>query len=98
VRAAVIDALLALALLHVWLGCLGFARLHSALERLHCVTFVNAGAGLAIVAAAFVSDGLSDRALKILLLAAVQLIVGTALSHATVRALFLREPVKDSGR
>ncbi len=94
-KAVVIDALLALALIDVWLGCLGFARLRSALDRLHCATFVNAGAGLAIVVAAFVADGFSDRALKILMLATIQLIVGAALGHATGRAVFLREPVKD---
>lgn len=89
-KTVVIDALLILAVLNTWLGCLGFVRLRTAFERLHCVTFVNAGAGLPIVVAAFVADGASDRALKILLLACLQLLAGAALAHASGRVLLLR--------
>jgi len=87
----IIDALLALAVLTCWLGVAGFARLKSPLDRLHCVTFVNAGAGLAILIAAFVADGASARAIKILVLNAAVLASGAALSHATGRALLLRQ-------
>ena len=87
----VIDALLALAVLTCWLGAAGFARLKSPLDRLHCVTFVNAGSGIAILIAAFVADGVSARALKILVLNAAALASGAALAHATGRALLLRQ-------
>ena len=87
----IIDGLLALAVLTCWLGAAGFARLKSPLDRLHCVTFVNAGAGLAILIAAFAADGVSTRALKILVLNAAVLASGAALAHATGRALLLRE-------
>lgn len=89
-KAATIDGLIALALAAAWLGCFGFLRLRSALDRLHAVTFVAAGAGLPIAAAAFVADGASDRAWKILLLVALQLGTGAALAHAIGRAVLLR--------
>lgn len=89
-KAAVIDALLVILVVSVWLGTLGFVRLRNTLDRLHCVTFVNAVCGLCIVIAAFVSDGLADRPLKILVLAVVTLLNGAGLSHATGRALWLR--------
>ena len=90
----IIDALLTLAVLTCWLGAAGFARLTSPLDRLHCVTFVNAGAGVAILVAAFVADGVSARAIKILVLNAAVLASGAALSHATGRALLLRKSDK----
>ncbi len=89
-RAGVVDALLAMLVLAAWLGCVGFARLRSPLDRLHCVTFVNAACGAALVAVAFVADGLSDRALKTLLLVIAALFSGAAVAHATGRALVLR--------
>ncbi len=71
-------------------GCGRFLRLKAPLDRLHCVSFVNAAAGGAIAVVAFVADGASDRALKILVLTAVILLVGAALAHATGRALVQR--------
>jgi multicomponent Na+:H+ antiporter subunit G len=85
-----VDALLALAVLACWLGAAGFARLRSPLDRLHCVTFVNVAAGLAVFLAAFVADGPSHRVLKIGMLIAAVLFVGAALAHASGRALLLR--------
>jgi multicomponent Na+:H+ antiporter subunit G len=90
VRAVAVDALLAVLVLAAWLGCAGFARLRSPLDRLHCVTFVNAACGMALVAVAFVADGASDRAFKVLLLVAAALLSGAAVAHATGRALVLR--------
>ena len=92
-----IDALLAVAVLAAWLGCAGFARLRAPLDRMHCVAFVNAVSGTALVLAAFVSDGASVRALKVLLVAVVSLVGGAALSHATGRALLLRGSAPESG-
>lgn len=85
-----IGLLLGVMMASAWLGVAGFLRLRTTLDRVHCVTFVNAAAGLALVATAFVADGASDRALKILLMVAVSLVSGAALSHATGRALLLR--------
>ena len=85
-----LDGLLGLAVLSAWLGCAGFLRLRTALDRMHCVAFVYATAGSALTVAAFVSDGASDRALKVLLLTVAGLVTGAAMSHATGRALLLR--------
>lgn len=88
------NALLVLLVLAAWLGCAGFARLRSPLDRLHCATFVNAACGAALAAVALVADGASDRALKILLLAVTTLLAGAVLAHATGRALVLRGSVE----
>ena len=85
-----IDALLVVIVLCAWLGCAGFARLRAPLDRLHCVAFVNATAGVALVVLALAADGPSVRALKILLIVCINLLGGAALSHATGRALTLR--------
>lgn len=89
-----IDALLAFSVLACWLGTLGFLRLRTALDRLHCVTFINAASGTTLLAAALLADGPSDRVAKIAVLAAAVLWVGAGLAHATGRALSLREKVK----
>ena len=88
--AAAINALLVVLVLAAWLGCAGFIRLRAPLDRLHCVAFVNAAAGAALVAAAFAADGASSRSFKTLLLVAAALLSGAALAHATGRALLLR--------
>ena len=89
--AAVIAALLAIVVGAAWIGCLGFARLRAPLDRVHCVAFVNILSGTALTAAAFVADGPSTRAFKILLVALVCVGGGAALSHATGRALWVRD-------
>ena len=86
----VIDGLLTVIVGTSWLGVWGFARLNSALDRLHCIAFVNVVSGVALIVAAFVSDGISDRALKIVLIVAVNLLSGAVVSHATARALLQR--------
>jgi multisubunit Na+/H+ antiporter MnhG subunit len=85
-----LEVLLTLAVLAAWLGCFGFLRLRSAMDRLHCAAFVNATTGTTLAVAAFVADGLSDRAFKVLLIAALGLVSGAAASHAIGRALLLR--------
>ncbi len=85
-----IDALLTIMVLAVWLGCAGFARLRTPLDRMHCVAFVNTTAGTALILAAFLSDGVSVRALKILLMVIASLLIGAATSHAVGRSILLR--------
>jgi multicomponent Na+:H+ antiporter subunit G len=85
-----IDILLAMAVLSMWLGCLGFARLRTPLDRVHCVAFVNATSGVAILIAAVLADGASIRVFKILIIVGASLLGGAAISHATGRAFFLR--------
>ena len=90
---AAVSVLLAVAVLAGWVGCLGFARLRSPLDRLHCVAFTNAACGVPVLAAAVLADGFTIRVGKILLLVLVSLLTGAALSHATARALLLRGDV-----
>lgn len=90
-----IAAILILATLCTWIGCVGFARLSSAYDRLHCATFIAASAGPLLVLAAFRADGASDRAWKILLLVVLVLVNGAALSHAVGRAVAWRESGAD---
>lgn len=85
-----IALLLTIAVAFVWLGCLGFARLGSAYDRLHCVTFAAVTGGFFVIMAAFVADGISDRALKILLFFLLTLANGAAVTHATGRAVMRR--------
>jgi multicomponent Na+:H+ antiporter subunit G len=90
-----IDALLVVMVLMAWLGCVGFARLRAPLDRMHCVAFVNVTAGSALVLAAFLNDGASVRAWKILLIAATSLLAGAAMSHATGRMIMVRDSVAE---
>lgn len=90
-RSALVDLLLGLAVVCAWIGAAGFARLVSALDRLHAVTFVTVGSGLSIVLAAFVADGPSTRAFKILVLWFVALVGGAAVNQAVARAIFTRD-------
>ncbi len=90
-----IDALLAVAVCGAWLGCAGLARLRTPLDRMHCAAFVNWTALAPIAAAAFVADGGSNRAWKLLLAVIVTLLASSVLSHATGRALSIREADRD---
>jgi multicomponent Na+:H+ antiporter subunit G len=76
-----------------WLGCIGFAGFRSPYDRLHCVTFVAVTAGFFVTLAAFIADGLSDRALKILLFFLLTLANGAAVAHASGRAVARRGPL-----
>jgi multisubunit Na+/H+ antiporter MnhG subunit len=87
-----LDGMLGLMVLSAWLGAAGFARLRAPLDRLHCSAFVAATSGPCLVVAAFLADGPSARALKILFLWLILLIFGGALSHAVGRAVAARGP------
>lgn len=89
-RTVAVDGLLALAVLSAWLGCVGFLRLASALDRLHCAAFVTAAAAPCITLAALLQDGLSGRAGKTVALLVIMLVGGAATTHAVGRALLLR--------
>jgi multicomponent Na+:H+ antiporter subunit G len=85
-----IDSLLVLAVLAAWLASAGFARLRAPLDRMHCVAFVNATSGVAVLVAALLAEGPTTRVFKILLIVGIGLLAGAAMSHATGRALLLR--------
>ncbi len=85
------DALLGLATVAVWLGCLGFVRLRRVLDRLHCAAFVTWTAGLPLLLATLASQGASAAVLKVLFLLVAALLSGAALAHAIGHALTWRE-------
>ena len=95
-----IAILLALCVAAVWLGCAGFIRLSSNLDRIHCIAFVNATAGLSLTTAIFIADGPSVRAIKVLLITVVSLVGGAAASHAMGAALLDRDsvPAEEAGK
>ena len=84
------EILLGLGVLASWLGCAGFARMRSPLDRMHCVAFVNAISGVCVLLAAALTEGPTTRVFKILLIVGIGLLAGAAMSHATGRALLLR--------
>ena len=86
----IVWVFVALAIAVAWLAAAGFARLREPLDRLHCATFVNAGCGLALLAASLAGDGLSNRTGNILLVVAVNLFGGAATSYSIGRALRVR--------
>ena len=90
-RSILVDTFLGLAVVFAWIGAAGFARLASSLDRLHAVAFVTVGSGLCLVVAAFIADGPSTRAFKILVLWLVALIAGAAVNQAIARAIFTRD-------
>lgn len=91
VREIAVTILLGLAVLSAWVGCWGFLRFSTALDRLHCASFVNAVTGFSVAVAVVVQDGASDRSLKMLAILAILLLGGAALSHAAGRAVVLRD-------
>jgi multicomponent Na+:H+ antiporter subunit G len=82
---------LALAVLAAWIGTLALWRLTTPLGRLHTVTFVNVAGGAALVLAAWLTDGLSPRALKCTAIWLATLLIGALLSHVTGHALHIRD-------
>jgi multicomponent Na+:H+ antiporter subunit G len=86
-----VDVLLALGVLAAWFATAAFIRLRTPLERIHAVTFLNVVAGLLIVAAAILTDGLTSRSLKCALLLVAVLAIGALLSQVTGRALHVRQ-------
>lgn len=89
-NALALDTVLVAAVTAVWLSVVGFARLRTPLDRLHCVTFLNLTAGTLLAAAALLTDGVSNRSLTVVFIVALNLLCGAATSHVTGRAFLQR--------
>lgn len=85
-----VDVLLAFAVISAWLAALAFVRLRTPIERLHTVAFVNVVTGAAITLAALLSDGISDRSGKVVLLWLMTVGAGALIAFRLARALHLR--------
>ena len=86
-----IGILLCLTVAATWLAALALWRLPKALDRLHALAFLNVAASACVTVAAFLSDGISGRSLKILLMMSVFLAWAALLSHVSGRAVLMRE-------
>lgn len=94
---ALTDGFLVASVIAVWLGCLGFARLSNAYDRLHCVTFVSVAAGVPLMLACWAHQGASEPILKVVFVVLFALLNGAALGHATGRAVLHRERSRQQG-
>lgn len=89
------HVLQALAVLGAAIAVLGFLRLRSAFDRLHCVTFALVAIGVPLLGAALCADGLTTRVLKLVALIGGGLIGGAVLNQAVSRACLYREKVQE---
>ena len=87
----VIGSVLALAVAAAWLAALALWRLPRALDRMHALAFLNVAASILVTVAAFLTDGVSGRSLKILVMMVVFLAWAAVLSHVSGRAVLMRE-------
>jgi multicomponent Na+:H+ antiporter subunit G len=85
------EAVLVSAVAIIWLATCAWFRLETPLQRMHAVTMVNVVGGALIVTAAFLSDGVSSRSLKCLLIWLLSLAFGALLAQVSGRALYLRD-------
>ncbi|HEX4149976.1 MAG TPA: monovalent cation/H(+) antiporter subunit G [Pirellulales bacterium] len=88
---AALDIILVVGVAVAWLGALVFARMQTALERLHVIAVVNIVGGIVVLLGAFLTDGMSSRSLKCTVIWLVMVLSGALVSHVTGRALHLRE-------
>jgi multicomponent Na+:H+ antiporter subunit G len=90
VRGAIVDVLLFGGVLVLLLCALGVLSMRSAYDRLHYASAAGYGAAL-VALAILVHQSLSLIANKALLTAAILVVCGPVVSHATARARRIRE-------
>ena len=86
----ILAILLALGVAMALLAIVAFLRLATPFERLHAASFVAVAATACFVAAAFVTDGVTGRSLKMVLILVVLVLSGAAANHAVARAVHIR--------
>ena len=87
---ALLVAALALGVLAALIGTIAFHRLATPAERLHAASFVGVASTACFVVAAFITDGLTGRSLKMVLILVVLILSGAVANHAVARALHVR--------
>ena len=90
-REIVTDVLLALAVLVVAASAVGIAAMKDACARLHFVTPAAVVAPLLVALAVFVRQGLDENTGEMLVALFFMVAAGPYLSHATIRAIRVRE-------
>jgi multisubunit Na+/H+ antiporter MnhG subunit len=90
-REIVTDALLALAVLTVAASAVGVLAMKDAAARLHFVTPAAVIAPVFVAAAVFVRQGLDENTGETLVALFFMIVAGPYLTHATIRAIRIRE-------
>ena len=87
---AAVAILLTLGVAGALLGTVAFLRLATPFERLHAASFVAIASTACLAAAGFVTDGITGRSLKMVLILVVLALTGAVSNHAVARALHIR--------
>jgi multisubunit Na+/H+ antiporter MnhG subunit len=91
IREVVSDVLLALAVLTVAASAIGVLVMRDACDRLHYVTPAAVVAPVLVALAVFVAEGLDENTGETVVALAFMVIAAPFLSHATIRAIRVRE-------
>jgi multisubunit Na+/H+ antiporter MnhG subunit len=91
IREIVTDVLLALAVLVVAVSAAGVLAMRDAAARLHFVTPAAVVAPVLVAVAVFVRQGLDENTGETLVALFFMVVAGPYLSHATIRAIRVRE-------
>lgn len=90
-RHLTVEVLLSIVVLLCWLGVLGMWRMKEPTQALHYLSLPATGGAILLTAAAFVSQGSSQAAWKVFLVAAVLLASNSVVTHASARAFRTRK-------
>jgi multisubunit Na+/H+ antiporter MnhG subunit len=91
VRQVITDVLLSMAVLTVAASALGIAIMPDAYARLHYVTPAAVVAPVLVALAVFVTEGLDENTGETVLALVLMIAAAPFLSHATIRAIRVRE-------
>jgi multisubunit Na+/H+ antiporter MnhG subunit len=91
IRHVITDVLLALAVLTVAASALGIAIMPDACARLHYVTPAAVVAPVLVALAVFVTEGLDENTGETVVALVLMIAAAPFLSHATIRAIRVRE-------
>jgi multicomponent Na+:H+ antiporter subunit G len=91
VTTVIVAVLLAVAVAAVLLSCLGVLVMRDGLDRLHFTAPAATIAPVLIAAAVLVEEPLSSAGVKAVLVALLIVVTTPVLSHATARAVRIRE-------
>ncbi|MFN2475001.1 MAG: cation:proton antiporter [Chthoniobacterales bacterium] len=90
-RDIIIIALLALAVAVEWICCLGLVAMRNPYDRLHASAPANILPPIFIATAVLVHSGVSQAALKTILIALALLFTAPVVTHVIARAVRIRE-------
>ncbi len=88
---AIVDVLLTIVVLLCCLGAFGMWRMREPTQALHYLSLPATGGAILLTVAVFLSQGISQAAWKVLLIAFILLLSNSVVTHATARAFRARE-------